>query len=212
MGVISKTGQKILESADWDTIAAKLIIYADNRICNYIWAGEKSAWKRDTVAMADGRDAYDFTQQAIKELLDHKAGRTWDDKKHPDIYEYLENAISSMINNASKHSTNKATRRQFPETAGNKEIDRFATLADSKISSPEDRESDDEQKILYDEFKEYISLEKELLDLLEAYEEGFMKNREIAELYGIHSSSVAETKRKLIRRRNKFLRTRKAKR
>ena len=218
---LSEYGLKLVDEADWGSIAVKVASYADRVIREHIWAGARPGFhsaNRETLALADGRDGQDFMQQAIHEMLDPEARRSWVPEKHPDIQKYLLDAVKSMISNASRHSTNRATRRQFAETGDpEKPVDRLADVADEAADTPEARETaeearaiEHEQKELFDEFKASVADNEQLTALIDAYYADKWENREVEELTGIPAARVAELKRMFDRRMNKFLRTRKA--
>jgi hypothetical protein len=218
---LSEYGLKLIDEADWDSIALKVASYADRVIRKHVWYGAKPGYQssgRETLALADGRDGQDFMQQAIHEMLDPDADRTWVPEKHRDIQKYLMDAVKSMISNASRHSKNQGTRRLYIETGDpEKPIDRLANVPTEKGDTPEERETAEEarvmaleQKDLFDEFKASVSDNEQLTVLIDAYYADRWKNREVEELTGIPAARVGELKRMFDRRMNKFLRTRKA--
>lgn len=218
---LGELGVQLVDEADWGSIAMKVASYADRVIRERVWYGAKPGSQssgRETLALADGRDGHDFMQQAIHEMLDPEADRTWVPEKHRDIQKYLMDAVKSMISNASRHSTNKGTRRQFIETGDpEKPIDRLASVPAEVDDTPEARETTEEARAIettqrehFEEFRASVSDNRELTLLIDAYCADRWKNREIEELTGISAARVAELKRMFDRQMTKFLRTRKA--
>lgn len=138
-------------------------------------------------------------------------------EKHPDIEQYLKSAVDSMISNACRRMSNRDTLRQFVTAGDNQEpFDRIAVIPapdtdgiKAQEAAAEKRIIEEKQKEQFDEFKVSVADHSGLTALIEAYEVGITKNREIEQLTGIPAAQVAELKRMFDRRMTKFLRNRK---
>lgn len=201
----------IIEQADWPQIALALYDHADWLIRRHVWQGTPAGTSRRGIAMANGKDAKDYGDEAIASLFDASSKRHWDPERQPDLLSYLKWTVRSMISNASKELENRETVRQYSGTVDaetGEPADRLAQIG-SEADSPSHRllhaEREATQKRLLDAFRRYVADDPELAATLEAYEAGISRPREIAELTGMTVDRVYELKRKLTTRMDSFM-------
>ncbi len=207
--VIDRTTQ-LIEDADWERITLELYSYADWSIRKLIWRGSPAGSDQGSIALANGKDAKDYCNEAIRSILDSKSKRHWHPERDPDLQAYLKSTMKSMIWNDSQLLENKTTRRQFPGLVNSdgKEVDIIANAVGD--DAPPDTELvrqdlQSQQKLLLEAFRKSIASDSELTDLLDAYEAGFTKPRDVAEVTDLSAERIYELNRKLRTKMNNFI-------
>jgi len=198
---------KLLEEADLEKIIPKLLGYADNVIRRYAWRGVRTYKGANGQLLANGQDANDFVQEAFRRLLDGR--RNWDPDKL-DLMGFLKGTIKSLISAEVKSLENRLLREvQWNRTDYSNKSDPIATAEDPSPTPDvviDQKKEWQQQKKIYEEFKNTIKKDAELTLYLEACEVTYLP-REIEELTNgeIKATRAYELRRKLRQKMDAFI-------
>ena len=191
----------IIETTDWNQLVPKLQYYAYCRMGRYRWRGTPPGTKWQGLAIADGKSAEDFVNDALEALL--KDVRTWNREKSVECN--LKGIIRSLVFNHKQKSDRKPLIE--PKAITNVDGDRMditLIVADPNSTDAEKNERIVAQKQFLEDFTASIANDKELSLLLDAYQRDITKNSEIEKETGLLATRVSELKRKLATRLLKF--------
>lgn len=195
--------EKLINEANWDKLMPELVNYADNLIRRYGWRGFSPRKGPRGQLLANDKNADDFSQEAIRRLLDGK--RKWDPDK-VDLLGVLKGIIKSIISSELKSLENQMLKDWVEDP---NKPDPISNTADPN-PTPDvilDQIQDIKfQRQTYEAFKELVSNDAELSNYLEALELTHLP-REIEELTKgeIKATRAYELKRKLKSKLDTFL-------
>jgi len=183
--------EKLINEANWDKLMPELVNYADNLIRRYGWRGFSPRKGPRGQLLANDKNADDFSQEAIRRLLDGR--RKWNPDK-VDLLGVLKGTIKSIISSEYKSLENRSLKDWVEDP---NKLDPISNAADPKPNT--DVLLDQKfQRQTYEAFKEWVSNDTELSNYLEALELTHLP-REIEELTKgeIKATRAYELKRKL---------------
>ena len=191
--------EKLINEANWDKLMPELVNYADNLIRRYGWRGFSPRKGPRGQLLANDKNADDFSQEAIRRLLDGR--RKWNPDK-VDLLGVLKGIIKSIISSELKSLENQMLKDWVEDP---NKLDPISKAADPNPTTDVllDRKF---QRQTYEAFKEWVSNDAELSNYLEALELTHLP-REIEELTKgeIKATRAYELKRKLKSKLDTFL-------
>jgi hypothetical protein len=181
-----------IENANWDELYPILILFAQTRL--------RHALKTNGNPVIEGLDANVLLDQAIDKTLD--GTRKWK-YKNISLEDHLKGVIRSDVSSFFKKDISKSV---VTIQAENETVNAIETVGDQS-SRPDIKmfRAEEEALLVHHlaEFKASITSDKELSQILETYDAGFTKPKDIADLTGLDPRRIDELKRKLL---TKYLR------
>jgi DNA-directed RNA polymerase specialized sigma24 family protein len=158
-----------LDDEPWEEHLETLTLYAQRLISYYNWQGG---------TVLGGKEAPDFAQEAITDLLEAK--RNWNPVTHPSLLKFLLAAVKSEVYNATR---SKISRERKDD------------------SMPEKGKSDDDTVI---EILEFVEDDADLTRYVEAVIDGCSTRDDIADHLNLKHTDVDNLRRRMERRYNSF--------
>ena len=174
--LMDDTTLKMLNEADWDDIAARVLVYVRGQMTG-----------KGLKVLPGGHTAEDVVQTAIARLFDGKRG--WDPKRYPDICLHVQWIAKSLLSKKGLLGLKEKDTVEFVDTEETLDV---ATTGD------EDCAVGDETVARIEELYREVAGDQRLRDVVTAIVEmGCEKSGEIADITGYSAAQVYELRRKL---------------
>jgi hypothetical protein len=192
----------LFASTDWAIVGPSVILFADESIRRYRWAGLRVTRSARNEASINGMGAEDFLNFAIEKLV--RGVRAY--RQDMSVEQNLRRTIESDIFNFHKKAGRLPLAQRTLENVLAGDPDPVEEAMDTSLPSnpAEAAETIMRQRALLGEFVESLADDEELTWLVLAFEEQMYKSSEVEQATGIPAARVSELKRKLARRADKF--------
>lgn len=194
---VSAKIEELLEQADWGSLHPRIIEFAEIRLRSALGTFVSKEKSHPTI---DGIDANKLLYDAIDKTL--AGDRHWDPESI-NLETHLKGVIRSDISNLFKKGIAILDSATFAGET-HRPIDVYpdhSRRSDKQISEDEFRSLQNEHLMA---FYKTIQDDPDLKSIFDAYDAGFIKPREIADVTGLDARKVDELKRKFLRRYLKF--------
>lgn len=190
-----------LDKVDWNTVLPKVLKYAALKSKFVAWMGDRV-------------DPEELVHEAIARAYGRGAGgtyRNWNQKNCPDITDFLNGIIRSMISHIAEHEKSVPKESLFREDGSLKD-DKISQALDGGGSSEINRNKDPEETLIDKEsqqlFKEFLDKlgeeDEDLAMVIMCIEDGIRKPRFIAQETKFEIKKINNLLKKLRRKLKSF--------
>ncbi len=189
-----------LSDDEWDALTERLTLYAQHKMSKLYWRGVPAS--RGGRAPG-GIEPQDLAASAIVSVID--GTRHLDSTVHPDLRQFLEGVIDSMVNHLAGSAENRVTRREAVTTEG-QNIEPYAARRNPARDPADICCEQDSAERFQALIEKEIAGEARLHELFDCFKADIAKPQEIAEVLDCEVTEINNIQKKLRRRVDKVIR------